>query len=246
MKQPYMYPQMGVAMTCRSFEEYHDMFQLNDQVLHRGPILDVASGASSFTAEARRQGLNAYAVDPLYRLSYDEISALGKKEQEEVTGKLKGLQHAFDWSYYGSLERHHKGRVASLKRFLEHYRLDREGEQQDSPSIYRAGSLPQLPWENESFSFILCSHFLFLYGQSFDDPFHLSSIRELVRLLKPGGELRIYPLVDLAGQPHPRLQSIINEVTALRESDDPISVKLMDTPFRFLVGANQVLSVQKK
>jgi hypothetical protein len=65
MEKNNFYEQLGVAMTCRSFAEYERMFDLVKSDLQKGSILDIASGASSFTAMARRHGYEAFAVDPL-------------------------------------------------------------------------------------------------------------------------------------------------------------------------------------
>ncbi len=47
------YEQIGVAMTCRSYEEYERMFACDFGGSKLGAILDIAGGASSFTADAR-------------------------------------------------------------------------------------------------------------------------------------------------------------------------------------------------
>ncbi|MEJ9368520.1 hypothetical protein P9253_06020, partial [Schinkia azotoformans] len=64
-----LYAQSGVAMTCRSYQEYKEMFMLKEGLLRNGRILDIASGASSLTAELNQKGYEAIAVDPLYTLT---------------------------------------------------------------------------------------------------------------------------------------------------------------------------------
>ena len=54
-----------VLVSARSLAEYRAMFDLTDDDL-AGSVLDCPGGAASFTAEARRQGLDVTAVDPTY------------------------------------------------------------------------------------------------------------------------------------------------------------------------------------
>ncbi|WP_342748205.1 hypothetical protein [Desmospora activa] len=87
------YEQIGVAMTCRSFDEYQTMFALDHGVMSQGEILDVAAGASSFVAEANGRGYAAFAVDPLYKLSSEEIKERGGDEIVSTTEKIDQIQH---------------------------------------------------------------------------------------------------------------------------------------------------------
>ncbi len=82
MSREILYEQTGVAMTCRSYEEYVEMFKLTTKQLEKGTILDVAAGASSFVAKAKEAGYEASAVDPLYRLSFEEVKAHATKEMQ--------------------------------------------------------------------------------------------------------------------------------------------------------------------
>ena len=62
------YEQIGVAVTCRSFEEYVRMFDLRENELERA-MLDIAGG-SVFLYGGRdcTRDLDAYAADPRYAL----------------------------------------------------------------------------------------------------------------------------------------------------------------------------------
>ncbi|MFS0554263.1 class I SAM-dependent methyltransferase [Brevibacillus sp. 179-C9.3 HS] len=153
-----VYEQVGVAMTCRSYQEYVDMFSLTEEVLSKGSILDVGAGASSFTAVLCQQGREAIAVDPLYQMSPEAIDQKGKQEIEESTQKLAGIAHTLDWSYYGSLEKHRKIRETSLVQFIHAFMAD-----EPSKIKYVPGLLPDLPFADNQFSLVVGSHFLFLY-----------------------------------------------------------------------------------
>lgn len=227
------YEQIGVAMTCRCYQEYVDMFQLCEASLARGPILDVASGASSFVAEANRRGFQATAADPLYSLTPHEIYTRGVREIEESSQKLSALTHVYDWSYYGNLAHHEQQRRKSLEVFVHDYEVNRETPR------YVAASLPNLPLLSQHFYTILCSHFLFLYEEQFDLEFHLSAIRELVRLLHPEGELRLYPISGFNRKPYSQLDVLIDALRA-----DGLCVDTKETPFRFLHSATKYLIVR--
>ncbi|MED1802440.1 class I SAM-dependent methyltransferase [Brevibacillus porteri] len=230
-----VYEQVGVAMTCRSYQEYVDMFSLSDEILAMGPILDVGAGASSFTAEACQHGREAIAVDPLYEMKPEEIYTKGKREIEESTQKLAGIAHTLHWEYYGSLGQHHQNRERSLEQFIAAYRAD-EG----IGKRYVAGLLPELPFADDHFSLVLGSHFLFLYQQQFDEQFHLNAIKELLRICQPGGRIRLYPLIGLDRKPYSKLPQLMEEIRRFGHT-----ASLEPTNFRFLVGATHYLEIRK-
>ncbi|WP_256449067.1 methyltransferase domain-containing protein, partial [Lysinibacillus sp. GbtcB16] len=73
-----------------------------------------------------------------------------------------------------------------MDRFLEDFASS------EGASRYHAAGLPVLPLERGSYDFVLCSHFLFLYEAQFNFDFHLEAVRELLRVCKPDGQVRIY------------------------------------------------------
>ncbi|MCQ6558521.1 methylase [Paenibacillus mendelii] len=198
------YEQIGVAMTCRSYEEYVRMFNLLEDELAQGETLDIAGGGSSFTAEARERGYAAYAVDPRYKGDFEHWIAEAEAEIETSTRKLAGLTEHYDWTYYGDLERHRAGREASLQRFASHA-ADIRGRE-----CYIPGGLPKLPFEDGRFDLVLCSHFLFLYADQFNEQFHLDSVREMMRVSR--GTVLIYPLISLRLDPYPQMEHIMEEI----------------------------------
>lgn len=196
------YPQTGVAVTCRSYREYEAMFMLDEETLRRGRVLDVAAGASSFAAEAKAKGMDVTAADPRYAQPPESLLPDTAEEIAVSTAKLARLQDRFDWTFYGSLSLHRAIREQSMERFAADYRADfaeasRAGGQPGIRRAYVPALLPALPFADASFSLVLCSHFLFLYEEQFSPGFHRDAVLEMYRLLKPGGELRIYPLQTL-------------------------------------------------
>lgn len=189
--RPPAYPQTGVASTCRDYREYEAMFGLTSAELGGGPVLDVAAGASSFTAHLRGLGIEAVAADPFYAGVTEQVIADAAKEIETSSAKLAAHAGAYDWSFYGSPERHRSLREQSLAAFAEDFRAAGAGER------YVAAALPKLPFADGTFSLAVCSHFLFLYADTFGEQFHVDAIDELLRVLKPGGVLLVYPMVTL-------------------------------------------------
>ncbi|MEK8126367.1 methylase [Paenibacillus filicis] len=224
------YEQIGVAMTCRSFEEYRRMFALELELLQAGPVLDVASGASSFVAEACSLGCDARAADPMYALGPVSIEEHGHKEIAVSTSKLEALREQYDWSYYGSLEQHRLGREASLNRFITHYRASQ------GTGIYTRALLPELPYPDAAFSLVLVSHFLFLYDGQFDRTFHLNAVRELLRVCSKEGEVRIYPLSSLRSERYPHLDELLAEL-----AEEGVQASILESDLPFIPGSKNVL-----
>lgn len=209
---PPAYPQIGVASTCRSYREYMDMFGLNEVDTVDGPVLDVGGGASSFVAELAERGVEAVAADPLYRLPAEEALDVARKEIGTSSSKLAANEAAYDWSYYGTLERHRAMREASFKRFAADY------TSAGVASRYVAASLPELPFRDGAFGLAVCSHFLFLYADAFGEAFHRAAVAELLRVVRPGGEARIYPLISLKWERPAYLDALLSSVADMAEA----------------------------
>ncbi|MBO9604345.1 MAG: class I SAM-dependent methyltransferase [Paenibacillaceae bacterium] len=226
------YEQTGVAMTCRSFEEYVAMFALDEAEL-KGPLLDVAGGASSFVATARQRGVAAFAADPLYAMAAADIEAYGAEEIAVSTAKLAAIRERFDWSYYGSLERHEANRRQSLQLFCDDYRSP------DARAAYVPASLPHLPYADGTFAMVTCSHFLFLYADQFDDAFHRAALVELMRVCKPGGEVRVYPLRSLRWMPYAGMDELLAFVRG-----SGADVRLLASRLPFIPGSSELLAIR--
>ena len=196
-------------------------------------IVDIAGGASSFAADCRSRGINAYAVDPRYALDADAMLADARQEIETSTDKLRSLEHRFDWSYYGSLELHREGRLRSFARFKDDFTALGKEER------YITGSLPALPFEDGSFDLALCSHFLFLYADQFGPEFHEQAVLEMVRVCRPGGEVRIYPLKSLRWEPYPHMEALF---AAIRKAGAAPRLEQSDLPF--IPGTSELLVIE--
>lgn len=231
--KPDAYPQVGVASTCRSYEEYCAMFNLVDTDWTNGPVLDVAGGASSFTAQLHAKGITAMAADPFYNGLTENVIAAAHKEIEVSSAKLASNAAAYDWNYYGSPEQHRERREHSCALFSEDFRSA------DADKRYFSASLPHLPFENDTFGLVVCSHFLFLYAEAFGEQFHADSLAEMMRVIKPGGELRIYPLISLKCEECAYLPRVLEELKGVAK------VEYLPTGLPFLPVPSSLLRLVK-
>ncbi|WP_010274898.1 class I SAM-dependent methyltransferase [Paenibacillus senegalensis] len=234
VQQSNGYHQIGFAMTCRSWEEYIRMFALQESDLSSASLVDVAAGAASFTASALERGIDATAVDPLYALDQQSVLQHAREELAQSGAKIAALKQRMDWSYYGSYERYQERREQSLAKFTASFT---DPVQKDR---YIAAGLPTLPLQDDRFSLVLCSHLLFLYEQELDAAFHMASILELLRICRPGGQIRIYPLFNLAYQPYSKMEQLLTEL-----SGTGAQISWKNTRLPFIPGSKQLLCITK-
>lgn len=228
-----------VLVSARSLAEYRAMFDLTDADL-AGGVLDCPGGAASFTAEARREGIDVTTVDPTYPPpgAADErgqaLRRLGEHAAAEAErGAAWARDHAADfvWTFFASPQDHLARRLAGAATFSEHAAAE--------PEHYVRASLPQLPFEDGAFDLVLCSHLLFTYSDRLDDAFHLAALRELVRVARR--EVRMFPLVVVGGdREHSGLAALLEELPA------DVVVELRPTGgYGFQRGADRVLVLRR-
>lgn len=221
-------PLADVKPWGRSLSEYRGMFALSDADLHKR-ILDCAGGPASFNAEWTEQGGTTVSCDPLYQYSAAAIDARIRETAPAIIDHVYGDRDRYVWTTFHSPERLVAVRLAAMSRFIADLP---QGLREDR---YRQSALPQLPFADTEFDLALCSHLLFTYSEQLSLDFHLLSIRELARV---AAEVRIFPLLDQAGEPSPHLQPI---VTALTEEGYPLHTQ--SVPYEFQRGGNQMLVV---
>jgi SAM-dependent methyltransferase len=207
------------------------MFDLPEQ-LGGKRILDIAGGASSFTADCNSKGIFAQAVDPRYSYAPEIVLADARAEIETSTEKLRALAHRFDWTYYGGIDQHRAGRLESFHRFAADFSAS------DAKKRYIAGSLPELPLADQSFDIVLCSHFLFLYADQFDASFHERAVLDMIRICRPGGQVRIYPLLSLRWEPYPHLSSLLAAICSTGASPS-----IEDSLLPFIPNSSKMLVI---
>jgi len=188
-----------VAFFGRSLAEYRTCFTLDHLAWRGRSVLDVASGPSSFTAEARRAGVEAVAVDPAYADSPDHLAGRIEQDYDHMFRRLRepGNRSRLRWQRFRSLAAAEADRRAAAARFLRDFRLHR---QQDR---YVAAALPQLPFLDRAFDLVLCAHLLFLYPMQHDFAFYVAAGIELMRVARE--EVRIHPVCGPDGGAYPEL-----------------------------------------
>src|SRR3972149_2477049 len=91
-----------IAFFGRTYAEYISMFNLNEQLLRQGAILDCPAGASSFAAEAHQLGIAAAACDIKYNHKVNELIEKCKRDMQHVFEKFDEAEHLYVWKYYKS------------------------------------------------------------------------------------------------------------------------------------------------
>jgi hypothetical protein len=222
-----------IAFLGRTYDEYLRMFDLGEAVLSKGHVLDCPAGASSFTAEARRLGFSVTAGDILYDLCAKNLLKKGLEDIRHVFESFDKVSHLYIWKCYKNKEEVIALRNKSLELFEEDFT---EGIKR---GYYVYARLPHLPFADESFALVLSGNFLFLYNDRLDIDFHMSCIRELMRVCS--GEVRIFPLVGLDARPYPDLDEIL---FSLRSED--IEAVIVKVPFEFQKGADMMMKLHRK
>jgi hypothetical protein len=187
----------------RSLREYELMFALSREDLVRG-VLDCGGGPASFTAEATAAGHRVVSVDPLYCHPGSEIRKRFDAVAQLMLDQVRASPDDWTWTFHANPDELLASRRVALDLFLADY-------PKGVGSRYLAGELPALPLRNSSFGLALCSHLLFLYSDLLDEAFHILSVAELCRLAE---EVRIYPVITLAGKPSPHIAAVRSAVAA--------------------------------
>jgi ubiquinone/menaquinone biosynthesis C-methylase UbiE len=214
----------------RSASEYEAFLALADAP-SSARILDCGGGPASFTAEWSRQGRFVVAADPVYRQSGDEIAADFEPTAARMLEGTRKARDRFIWDHYKSPEDVVETRRHTLKRFLADFQHPRRA------SRYVAARLPKLPFPNDSFDLVLCSHLLFLYSEELGLDLHITSLREMLRV---GREVRVFPLLDMEGRRSAHLGACMRELEAVAR------VELVPVPFEFRRGDSSMFRLTKR
>jgi hypothetical protein len=212
----------------RAFE-YLRFFALGDHHAKQ-KLLDCGAGPSSFTAEQTPLGWDVTAVDPTYSLNEGEIRAAVQGGAERIYGNMVAQKDRFRWDFYGDVDRVMKLRQESLDLFLSDYE---EGRRRGR---YQHGELPALDFAPKTFDLALCSHLLFLYSDDLGLEFHLSALTELCRVAR---EVRVFPLVNIDGQPSPYVSAVLDGLDSAR-----LDAVVEPVDFEFQKGATSMLVVR--
>lgn len=223
----------AVSFFGRTLDEYCRFFGLDPAALRDKAVLDVAAGPSSFTAEARKRGVDAVAVDPLYNQSHADLSARVRDDYARMFEQMREKRRLFRFKSFPSLDAAETDRRAAAARFLTDY----EGNVRHGR--YVRASLPLLPFLDGAFDLVLCAHLLFIYAARFDFAWHVAACAELARV--SSGEVRIHPLVGPGGKPYAELDRLRAELGALG-----IVSEVRKVNYEFFVGSSSMLVLNPK
>jgi hypothetical protein len=220
-----------IVLLGRTFDEYTRYFALDPVALRGQAVLDVASGVSSFCAEAHDEGIHTIAFDLIYDLPPEQIQARCGPDLEHVLHAVRGLK-TYRWEFYKSPENLRHYRERAYRRFLDDY-------QQHRGARYLAGKLPALPFRDRQFDLTLVSYLLFAYDDKLDYDFHKESVLEIMRVTR--GEARLYPLVNFEAQR-------CGYLDLLKKDPDLRQFRFEEVPtnFEFLANSNSFLKIQHR
>jgi hypothetical protein len=209
----------------RSYTEYISMFNLKPDFLSK-KVLGCGDGPAAFNSVGNAFGGSVVSIDPIFNLSKKEIEKRINETFGEVINQTKANAEQFNWEMFGSVEGLGKIRMKSMLQFLNDY------EQGKEENRYIEASLPNLPFADNSFDLVVCSHFLFLYSELLDLGFHFQSIDEMLRV---GNEVRIFPVVDLNANKSEHLDAVMEKFP---------NSELVSVNYEFQKGGNQMLIIK--
>lgn len=219
-----------VVLLGRTLDEYRRYFALDLAAWRGRAVLDVASGVSSFCAEANEAGLSVTACDPIYELTPDVIRPRCEADLDLVVGSVRGLP-TYRWDFYQSPERLRTFREAAYRGFLADFAAN--------PRRYVTGRMPELPFADGAFDLTLVSYLLFAYEDQLDYGFHRDSVRELMRVTR--GEARLYPLVSFEARRSDHVERLRNDPALAH-----LTFEVVPTDFEFLLNSNCFLRVRHR
>jgi ubiquinone/menaquinone biosynthesis C-methylase UbiE len=218
----------GPIFIGRSYEEYLKMFNLDLQDLKDKKILDCAAGASSFTAKMTGKGYDVKAVDILYGKDPFFLQKRCKDHLIALVSALSSLEGHFVWNFFESLDELKKIRLKACHQFFEDYKNNREK--------YIKADLPNLPFKDNAFNVVLCSHLLFIYDHRLSYEFHINAVKEMLRVTSK--DVLIYPLVR-----HKAIKS--RYVKKILEDLLDIEVMIERVDYEFRKGSNEMMRISK-
>lgn len=220
-----------VVLLGRTLDEYRRYFALDLDALRGRAILDVASGVSSFCAEASRAGLRVTAFDAIYELPAAEIQRRCEADLEQIVAAVRDLK-TYRWDFYRSPENLRTFRERAYKAFLADYQDGKAGR-------YVPGRLPLLPFRDGEFELTLVSYLLFVYEDQFDYAFHKQSVLEIMRVTR--AEARIYPVVTFEAKRSGYLERLRADPELAH-----LGFEEVKTDFEFLLNSNYYLRVFRR
>lgn len=212
----------------RSYDEYVRMFALTEADLGLR-MLGCGDGPAGFNAELSRQGGKIISVDPIYALASEQIRGRISETYATVMTELRKHQGAFAWETIPSPEALGALRLAAMESFLNDFKTGKE------EGRYLPAELPSLPFTERAFAIALSSHLLFLYSSQLTAEFHLQALLEMLRVSR---QVRVFPLLTLAGTLSPHLHLVMGELAS-----HGFGVEIKRVAYEFQRGGNEMLLI---
>ncbi|MEM9156040.1 MAG: SAM-dependent methyltransferase [Cyanobacteria bacterium P01_F01_bin.33] len=197
----------------------------------RSSIIDCGGSPASFNAELTRCKGRVVSCDPLYSLSAVDMCDQIETTYDTILNQTLQYRDRYVWDAIPTPEDLGRVRMAAMSQFLDDYEIGRQA------SRYRVGQLPRLPFAAGQFDLALCSHFLFTYSDRLTRSFRVESILEMGRVAR---EVRIFPLVDLSGQPSQWLKPVREDLERAGWWSE-----LETARYKFQRGGNRCLRVRR-
>lgn len=218
-----------IVLIGRNFEEYYKMFQLGE-ISKDEKILDVASGVSSFCAEANLKGYDVTASDRIYKFSPSEIQKKCAKDLETVIEELQDHKDHYNWEFFKYISAFRKTRKRTYERFITDFK--EEGQSQ-----YLDVEFPKTQFKEKQFTISFVSHFLFLYDEHLDYEFHKNTILELIRITSK--EIRIFPIHNLRWEESSFARDLMKDPEFANHK-----MKIEKVDYEFAKNANEMLKLK--
>jgi len=220
-----------VLISSRSYDEYVAMFSLTADDM-AGTVLDCSAGAASFVTVARAKGTTAYAVDPAYALSRDDLAHAVSEDLARGSAIAEQHPDRFVWDWYGSVEARDRMRKRAGAQFVAAVAT--------SAGWLVAGELPRLPFRDCAVDLVVCSHLLFTWADVLGLNWHRAALLELVRVSR--GEVRVFPTVMQGrGDAVPFWDELMAEL-----AEHGVTAEERRVPYRFQVSGDRMLVVSRR
>jgi hypothetical protein len=214
----------------RSYDEYIQMFKLNDQDL-KSQILGCGDGPAAFNARLTKMGGQITSCDPVYKFSTEQLKSRVSETYATIMTQLEKNKSDYIWKNFSSVENLGATRMMAMNEFFSDFDAGKDSGR------YVPGELPNLPFKNNQFDIALSSHFLFLYSTHFSEDFHLQAINEMLRVAK---EVRIFPLLALDGNTSPYVKPLSDLLIK-----NGFDVSKQKTSYEFQKNGNEMLSIKR-
>jgi len=214
----------------RTLEEYKLMFALSDTDLSK-TILGCGDGPASFNAKMTAIGHSVVSIDPIYQFSAEQIKQRVQETYEPLISQVKQNANRYIWRNFRDAEELGRARLAAMETFVLDYETGK------AAGRYLPQVLPSLDLPEEQFDLCVCSHLLFLYSEQLSLDFHIASIHEL---LKSSLEVRIFPLLNLDGEPSAYVEPVIQKLFSTG-----YSVEVQQVAYEFQKGGNKMMRINK-